>query len=80
MTAVASRRSRGRNERLRRRNIIGRARNVTCGKMRYTSQAAADSAAALKAENYADRYPANLRVYYCGRCSGYHHSSQPRNG
>lgn len=68
------------DDRRRRRTVVNPAHPIACGKLRYTSHAAAEAAAKLKAENHADRYPPDLRVYYCGACHGYHHSSQPRKG
>ena len=48
-----------------------------CGKIRYTTAAAAETAAQLKAETF-DTYPDWLRAYYCPRCFGHHLTSQPK--
>lgn len=48
-----------------------------CEKLRYTTEAAAETAARLKAETD-ERYPDQLRSYFCHRCRGFHLTSQPK--
>ena len=49
---------------------------ASCGKLRYTSRAAGEAAAALRAER--DDYPDILRVYWHRLCNGYHITSQEK--
>lgn len=59
------------------RNLRGLAFGSACDKVRYTTGAAAEAAAALKAEGD-PRYPPQLRAYRCPNCHGWHLTSQPR--
>lgn len=74
-----TRRRKPSHRRSRRLRIGGRAQGNSnrCGKLRYTTEPAAETAAELRAAND-PRYPDELRVYFCGRCLGYHLTSQPK--
>lgn len=66
--------------RRKRARAMGPAQGASCGKIRYTTQAAAEAAAELKADTEGPerRYPSELRTYYHHRCRGWHLSSQPK--
>lgn len=72
-----------RTEATRRRSksrVMGPAASSSCGKIRYTSRAAAETAAELKAgtDQGPNGYPPELRVYYHKACRGFHITSKPK--
>lgn len=62
--------------RRRRARQMAPARSTSCGKIRYTSRAAAETAAELKATK--EHYPDELRVYWHRKCRGFHITSEPK--
>jgi len=67
-------------KRRRRARTMGPATSTSCGKIRYTSRPAAETAAELKAgtEGPEGTYPDTLRVYYHQKCRGFHITSEPK--